>query len=225
MDGVRTVVTTANSAQRGGDDTVDSVDRDGNRALIDAACNAGVRHFVFVSALGASIDSPVPFLRAKAESEAHLRASGLSYSIIAPNVFMDVWVPAVVGKPARAGEPVTLVGEGQRQHSQVAIRDVAAFTAAAVDHPAAHNATVVIGGPEAITWREVVAVYESEMGRPIKVRSVPPGTPIAGLPDPMPAFLAAFETYDSAIEMETLAAKFGVILTPLLTIVREDLAK
>src|SRR5690606_12731281 len=40
--GVRTVITTANSATRSGGDTVDTVDRAGNRNLIDAAADAGV---------------------------------------------------------------------------------------------------------------------------------------------------------------------------------------
>ena len=63
--GIDAVVTTANSIARGGGDTIQSVDIDGNRDLIDAAAAAGVRHFVFVSALGASPDHPMPLLRAK----------------------------------------------------------------------------------------------------------------------------------------------------------------
>jgi NADH dehydrogenase len=74
--GADRVITTANSALRGGDDTVETVDRQGNRSLIDAAKAANVQQFVFVSAYGATLDSPVPFLRAKAETEASLRASG-----------------------------------------------------------------------------------------------------------------------------------------------------
>jgi NADH dehydrogenase len=70
---------------RGGDDTVETVDRQGNRSLIDAAKAANVQQFVFVSAYGATLDSPVPFLRAKAETEASLRASGMPYTVLAPN--------------------------------------------------------------------------------------------------------------------------------------------
>ena len=51
--GVEVVVTTANSAKRGGADNVETVDLTGNRNLIDAAARAGVRRFVFVSVLGA----------------------------------------------------------------------------------------------------------------------------------------------------------------------------
>ena len=113
--GVDVVVTTANSAKRGGDDNVETVDLTGNRNLIDAAARAGVRRFVFVSVLGVSADSPVPFFRAKAAAEQHLRDSGLEYTIIAPNIFMDVWLGRLIEAPVAAGQPVTLVGEAARR--------------------------------------------------------------------------------------------------------------
>jgi len=47
--GARVVVTTATAGQRGGADTPESVDLDGNRHLIDAAVGAGVERFVFAS--------------------------------------------------------------------------------------------------------------------------------------------------------------------------------
>src|SRR5687767_11196672 len=50
--GVDTVVTTANSVRRGGDDTVAAVDLSGTQSLIEAARAAGVRHFIYTSVLG-----------------------------------------------------------------------------------------------------------------------------------------------------------------------------
>src|SRR5919202_1662541 len=47
--GVKTVITTANAVARGGDDTVETVDLEGNRHLIDAAQAAGVEQFIFTS--------------------------------------------------------------------------------------------------------------------------------------------------------------------------------
>ena len=76
--GVSAVVTTANSTARGGADTVESVDRQGNHDLIDAAAAAGVRRFVFVSALGADPAHPMPLLQAKGEAEQRLRDSGMA---------------------------------------------------------------------------------------------------------------------------------------------------
>jgi uncharacterized protein YbjT (DUF2867 family) len=53
VEGVETVITTANAAMRGGTDNPQSVDLEGNRNVIEAARDAGVEHFIFVSLLGA----------------------------------------------------------------------------------------------------------------------------------------------------------------------------
>lgn len=211
--GIDTVVTTANSARRGGEDNTDSVDREGNRALIDAAVAGGAGRYVFVSALGADPESPIPFLQAKGETEAYLRDSGLDYTIVSPNVFMDAWFPMLIEGPLAAGDPVTLVGQARRRHSFIAEADVAAFVLAAIHHPAAQNRTLVIGGPEPLSWHDVVALYEHAAGRPIEVRSVPPGSPLPNLPDVVSQLAAGFETYDSPIPMDQTSETFGVTLT------------
>jgi NADH dehydrogenase len=105
----------------------------------------------------------------------------------------------------------------------VSVRDVAAFTAAAVGHDAALGQYLPVGGPDALTWRDVVAAYARALGREVPVRWVAPGEPVPGLPDPMQGMLAAFETYDSPVEMAELARTFGVALTPLDAFVRADL--
>jgi NADH dehydrogenase len=138
--GVDAVITTANSMGRGGGDTVESVDRIGNANLVDAAAAEGIGHFVFTSVLGASPRSPMPFTRARGETEERLRASGIPSTVLQPDAFMDTWIPPVVAGPALAGQPVTIVGEGRRRHSFVAMRDVAAYAVAALDHPHPHRA-------------------------------------------------------------------------------------
>lgn len=224
--GIETVVTTANSARRGGEDTVETVDLRGNRSLIDAASAAGVKRFVFTSGLIAGRDSPVPFLQAKARSEEHLRASGMDYTILAPDTFAETWMAAVVGTPLQRGQPVTLVGEARRRHSFVSMHDVAAFAVAAVDNPAAVNRRLVIGGPEAVSWRDVVATFERALGRELPVRFVAPGDPIPGLSEAEAALMAAMETFDSVIEdMAGLARTFGVELTPLEVVVARLIAR
>jgi uncharacterized protein YbjT (DUF2867 family) len=223
LEGIETVITTANSVGRGGEDNPQSVDLEGNRSLIEAAREAGVEHFVFVSSLGADPDHPVPFMRGKGQSEASLRESGMDYTILAPTPYMEVWVAAVVGMPVSQGRPVTLVGEGRRRHSFVSDRDVAAFAVAAVENPAARNAYLAIGGPEALSWRDVVETYERVLERSIPVEFVKMGEPMP-LPEPMPSILAGMETYDSSIEMEEIASTFDVTLTRLETFVREQVA-
>ena len=53
--GIDVVITTANSARRCGSDTVTAVDLNGNRNLINATREAGVRQFIFVSAYEADL--------------------------------------------------------------------------------------------------------------------------------------------------------------------------
>ncbi|MGY1618666.1 SDR family oxidoreductase [Geodermatophilus sp. SYSU D00691] len=222
--GVSAVVTTANSVGRAGVDTVESVDRRGNHDLVEAAAAAGVQRFVFTSALGASPDSPVPFLRAKADTEKHLRASGMDWTILQPNLFMDTWVPAVVGGPALAGEPVMIVGEGRRRHSFVAARDVAAYAVAALDHPQAVRRVLVIGGPQPLSWHDVVWTFEEALGREVPTLSVPLGTSAPGLPEAVNGVLTALETYDSPLDMTEPSRTFGVPPTTLGDFVRDFVA-
>jgi uncharacterized protein YbjT (DUF2867 family) len=212
--GVATVVTTANSAGRGGADTVDTVERSGNRALIDAARDAGVRHFVFVSALGSAADSPVDFLRGKAESEAHLRASGMSYTVVQPNIFMEGWFGMLIGMPLQQGRAIRLVEPARSRHTFVSIVDVAALVTAAAKRAEGRNEELVIGGPAALSWRDVVATAEDVLGRQLDVEYVAPGTPFEGLPPTVAQLAAGFETYETAFDAASVASAFGVRLTP-----------
>ena len=224
-EGIEILITTANSARRGGEDNVQTVDLAGNRNLIDAAKAAGVKQFIFTSALGADINSPVPFIQAKAKTEAYLRDSGMMYTILAPNAFMDMWVGMVIGVPLQAGQPVTLVGEGRRKHSFIAVRDVAAFATAAVGHPEAMNQYLAIGGPEALSWRDVVATFERVLDREIPVQYVSPGEPVPALPKGMlQQAMAGMEMYDSPLDMTEAARTFGVELTTLEESVRSQFA-
>ncbi len=213
--GVDVVITTANSALRGGADNTQTVDTDGNRNLIDAARNAGVAQFIFVSAFGVTTDSPVPLFQAKARTEAYLRASGVPYTILAADGFMDVWLPMIVVGPVLEGRPVSIVGEGRRKHSLIAVDDVASFAIAAAGHPEAMNHLLPLGGPEAVSWRDVVAAFERRLGRTIPIVSLAPGQPLAGLPDIVAGLMAGLDTYDSVIEMAGLAKTFGVHQTSL----------
>lgn len=222
--GVDAVITTANSTARGGDDSIETVDRAGNRNLVEAAAGAGVRRFLFISVLGASPDHPVPLMRAKSETERRLRGTGMDWTVLQPNLFMDKLPIAVVGGPVLAGQPVTLVGEGRRRHSLVAMRDVAAFAVAALGRREAAGQTLLIGGPQPFSWRDVVAAFEQELGRKVPVRTVPLGQSVPGLPDIASELLTALETYDSPVDMTELAAAYQITLTTLAEFVRSFIA-
>ena len=212
--GIQAVVTTASVSKTGGD-SIENVDLAGNLNLIAAAEAAAVQHFVFTSTLSASEQSPVPLFRVKAEVERALRGSRMAHTILQPNAFMDVWFEMLIERPLAAGGPVTLVGDSRRRHAFIAQRDIVQFVLAALWSPAARNATLVLGGPAAVTLREVVHAYELAGGRPIDVQNVPPGSPIPGVPEPVWPLVAALETFDSPVPMDAMNRTYGVELTSI----------
>lgn len=211
--GVDVVITTANSAQRTGDDNPQTVDLDGNRNLVEAAAAAGVKHFVFVSAHLADAKSPVPFLAAKGKTEELLMAGAMPYTILAPDAFMDFWLGFVVGVPALRGLPVTVVGKGERKHSFVASHDVVAYATAVAGNPAAHNRRLLIGGPQGVSYMDVVEIFGRVLGRTLAVHHAGPGEPIPGMPDAVLPLAASLDLYDSVLPGQELADEFGVRLT------------
>lgn len=221
---VEVVITTANAVLRGGADTIETVDRVGNRNLIDAARRAGVRRFIFVSAQWADRNSPVSLLAAKGETEAYLQESGLDYTIVAPNAFMEVWLYLLVVQPLLEGRPPVIIGSGTRRHAFISIEDVADFVAAMPHHPAARNRRLVIGGPEACSLREVVAQAGLVLGRVLSMQTVQPGDPVPGVPDNARSIAAGFDAVDTPVEhMSELSKTFGVSLTPVMTFLKRSL--
>jgi uncharacterized protein YbjT (DUF2867 family) len=210
--GVEVVITTVNSAKLGGLDNPQTVDLEGNRNLIDAAKEAGVKQFIFVSASTADAHSPVPFLQAKGKTEEYLRQSGLKHTIIAPNAFMEFWVANTVGLPAINGRPVTLVGEGRRKHSWISAGDVAEIMLTSVGNSKAMNQRLVIGGPEPLSFLDVVGVYERLLNHKITVNNVAPGEPVPGFPESLLPMLASFDMFDSPMDMTQITKNFKIQL-------------
>lgn len=214
-DGVDTVITTANSVGRQGEDNIETVDLNGNLSLISAAARAVAEQFIFVAAQGADPGSPEPFLKAKGVAAQALRDSGMAYTILFPDIYMDVWVPLVLIAPLAAGRPVTVVAGGSRKHYPVAVSDVAGFASGAVGNNAALNRDLLIGGPEPVSWSDVIAAFERVHGTTVDVENLPLGAPMPGFPPAASGFMSALETYDSPVPLSADEARetFAVRLT------------
>ena len=92
----------------------------------------------------------------------------------------------------------------------IAAADVAAFTVSCLSNPAAINRIIPLGGPEPVSWHDIVGACERALGHPLKVRWVAPGEPIPGLPEMVGQLAATLETYDSPLDMTDTAAAFNV---------------
>jgi uncharacterized protein YbjT (DUF2867 family) len=123
---------------------------------------------------------------------------------------------------------VTLVGEGRRKHNLVSTADVAVFTTAAIGHPSAMNQHLPVGGPEALSWRDVIAACERVLGRSIHVESLPLGSTVPGLPEPLGQMvgqmMSGMEMTDVILDMAETARTFGVRQTTLEEVLHHQLA-
>ncbi len=215
--GIKTVVTTANSVLRGGEDTIESVDLQGTQCLIDAAKKANVHHFIYTSAAGVDINHPNPLFQAKATCEAYLVASGMDYTILKPGIFMEVWIGAVVGIPLQAGQPVTLVGQGDHRHAFVTVGDVATYAVTGTTHPAARNTAILIAGPAPYTWTQIVETTGQVLSQPLPINYIPIGDTVPLIPEMMSSMLSGLETYEDNIDMSKTALLYGIQPTSLET--------
>jgi uncharacterized protein YbjT (DUF2867 family) len=218
--GVEAVISTASSmpfAYKPGENDIHTVDWEGEISLIDAAKIAQVRHFVYTSFSG-NLDLDFPLRHAKRAVERHLKASGLTYTILRPSCFMEVWLSPAVGFDA-ANAKATVYGEGTKPLSWITAHDVAAFAVASLDNPAARNATLELGGPEALTPLQVIKIFETMQGRKFDVQFVPADAlraQQAATTDPMQQSFAGLMRCvagGDAIEMGATLAAFPIKLT------------
>jgi len=169
--GVSVVVSTASSTlSRQEGDSIQTVDLDGQLNLIDAAKAANVSRFLLVSF--PQIDVEFPLQAAKRRVEQHLRSSGLTYTILQPTFFMEVWLSPALGFDA-ANAKVQVYGSGENKISWISYRDVAKFAVASIDNSESRNAVIKLGGPEALSPLEVVQTFEDLQGRKFDVQHVP----------------------------------------------------
>jgi len=172
--GVITVISTISAmpmSYQPEENNIQTVDIDGVTNLIHAAKAAGVTKFIYTSFSG-QIDLDFSLRNAKRTIEQRLKESGLAYTILRPSYFMEVWLSPVVGFDY-ANANVRIYGEGQNPISWIAIRDVAQFAVASLENPAARNATLELGGPEALSPLHVVKIFEEVGGKPFKKEYVP----------------------------------------------------
>jgi uncharacterized protein YbjT (DUF2867 family) len=170
--GVQAVISTASSTlSRQAGDSIESVDQHGQLALVAAARQAGVETFVFVS-FRENPGIQFPLTIAKRAVERALKASGMQYTILQASYFMEVWLTPALGFDAANGS-VRLYGDGSRPISWISCRDVARAAAAAVTEGTARNMVVELGGPQALSPREVVRMFEAAGAGEIATESVP----------------------------------------------------
>lgn len=143
-------------------------DIQGTKNLVEAAQESGVDRFFFLSHLGADRASAYPVMTAKAIAEDHIRKSNLDYTILRTAL---VYGPndRFTTNLARLIRSVPLIfplpDEGDTLLQPLWIEDLANILLWSLDSEGTRRQLYEIGGPEQLTFREVVSTILEAMGK------------------------------------------------------------
>ena len=159
MVGVDTVYHLAGVERQGAYADLMKVDIQGTQAVARAAKDAGVERFFFLSHLGADRASAYPILKAKAIAEESIRRSGIGYTIIRSAVVYgadDGFTTALAGLIATVPMIYLIPGDGRTLIQPLWVEDLVTCLIWALDNETIINETIEIGGPEYLTFRQVL---------------------------------------------------------------------
>ena len=180
-----------------------AVDHDLNVAALSGALEAGVDHFVLLSAI--CVQKPkLEFQRAKLTFEDHLKSSGVDFTILRPTAFFK----SLSGQVARVkdGKSFLSFGNGRLTAcTPISDRDLAKFLADCVEDPAARGKTLPVGGPgPALTPNDQAEILFRLTGRPPKTRKLP-----VAMMDAIIGVLSALGTVFPKLKDKAEFAKIG----------------
>lgn len=144
-----------------------------------AARGAGVRRIVYLGGLGSSQDGLSEHLSSRQETGAVLRQAGVPV--------IELRAAIVIGSGSLSYEmvralverlPVMLCPRWVRMTTQpIAIEDLVAYLVAAAELPATASRTYEIGGPDVVSYADIMEEYARQRGLRRRLISVPLLTP------------------------------------------------
>lgn len=175
LRGVRTVVHLAASIRDQPAGSIEELNGIATWRMVQAAERAGVEHFVFASALGATSHDRTRFLRAKALAERAVLGSDVRHTILAPSI---VYAPGdmlmtLLERMAIVLPVMPVSGRGRALYQPIWADDVADCIVAALEQPADGGRRYELAGPQTLSHQQIVELMLRAAGRPRPTVNVP----------------------------------------------------
>ena len=220
LEGVQGVVhLVAIIRERRGGVTFRNVNHLGTANVARAAREAGVRHMVHVSAIGARPEPRYRYAHSKWLGEQEVIESGVPYTILRPSIqfgpgdeFLNTLAAVVKLFPL-----VPVAGNGRNRFQPIAVEDTARCVALAMFQERFFHRTVEIGGPRQYTYDQLIGLIIAALGaRRLRVHvPVPVMRIIAGVMElalPRPPGTREQLNYldlDNVAEVDSVEREFG----------------
>ena len=167
FNGVDAVVHLVGTIRRRNKNTYDQVNRQGMANVVAAAKEARVKHLVFISVIGATSTRSYPYLYSKWQCEQEVAKSCLSYTIIQSSIIFgagDEFLNTIAAM-VKAFPVLTVAGSGRNRIQPIAVEDLARCIATAVDREELRGKTIELGGPQQLSYNEILAIVARTMGK------------------------------------------------------------
>jgi uncharacterized protein YbjT (DUF2867 family) len=225
MAGVSAVVHLVAVAIEKGDATYERINTQGTINVVDAAKAAGVRRFINMSQNGADSSLPYRFLASKGKAQDYVAASGLDWTTLRPSA---IWGPQdeFANVQARLIKLTPLifpvVGDGQAKFQPVWVGDVVEAVARCLDETSTIGQELGLGGPEVLTYEQIVKRVLAALGARRLTVHVPvpllrPVVALMGLVLPNPpvtSSLLELLNIDNTVEHNALTEVFDITPRP-----------
>lgn len=171
-----------------GQQTFDRVIRQGTVNAATAARDAGVGHFVDISAIGADPDPAFPYHWAKWEGEQAVRESGVPFTILRPSLIFgpgDGFFTTLRGLVRYSIPVIPVAGDGSALFQPIAIEDLVRCIAQSLQSGPA-NRVIEIGGPEQVSYDQIIDIIHDAIGAGMRIKlhvPVPALMPVAAVMD------------------------------------------
>lgn len=150
-----------------GDQSFEGVIWRGTERVVEAATVAGVKKFVYVSAIGAQDDPTYPYLQAKWQAERAVTRSGLNHTILRPSIVFgegDEFINALASL-VRYNPLVPVAGDGRAKFQPIWVEDLVTCIVACLDEGAHSGEVLEVGGPEQLSYDEMLDVVKGALGK------------------------------------------------------------
>jgi NADH dehydrogenase len=161
---------------RGGARQFDLINRQGTANAVGAAKGSGsVRRFIHVSAVGAGNTPHLQYLNSKWQGEQEVINAGIPHVIIRPSLIFgpgDEFTSAVASLVRLT--PITpVIGPGTNRLQPIHVDDVARCISGAISGNLRGNQIVEIGGPDQLSYNDIVGVVANTLGRSARHFNLP----------------------------------------------------
>jgi uncharacterized protein YbjT (DUF2867 family) len=138
------------------------------KQFTDLALAAGVKHLVKMSSMEAVAHAETPIPKAHWAVEEHIRASGIGWTMVKPNFFMQNLLSSAAGIKANRRFSLPM---GNGTTGMADIRDIGAVCAEVLTGNGHAGQSYEITGPEVLTFADVAERFSAVLG--VKIEYVP----------------------------------------------------